>query len=159
MTRVLTINGLRMGDHMAADLLGDAPELWSDGALCAQADPEAWFPEKGGSPREAKRICAACPVRSDCLYRAMDGGESFGIWGGLSPKERAAVRQRYGWGRMDARERDRLVEMLIAATPDGTNLKLNGVEVGDGDQGAAPDVNTAPDAVPDYDAELWAAAA
>ncbi len=53
-------------------------------ALCAQTDPEAFFPEKGGSTREAKRICLGCEVRSECLEYALRHDERFGIWGGLS---------------------------------------------------------------------------
>ena len=48
------------------DLLGDAPE-WQERALCSQTDPEAFFPEKGGSTREAKRICGRCDVKAECL--------------------------------------------------------------------------------------------
>lgn len=61
---------------------------WQDAALCAQSDPEAWFPEKGGSTREAKRVCRSCPVRAECLEYAFENGERFGIWGGLSERER-----------------------------------------------------------------------
>ena len=43
---------------------------WQERALCAQTDPEAFFPEKGGSTREAKRICTTCEVRSECLEYA-----------------------------------------------------------------------------------------
>ena len=48
----------------------------------------AFFPEKGGSTREAKKVCAACEVRTECLQDALDRGERFGIWGGLSERER-----------------------------------------------------------------------
>ena len=61
---------------------------WQDEALCAQVDGDMWFPEKGGTTREAKRICAACPVRADCLEYALARKESFGVWGGLSERER-----------------------------------------------------------------------
>ena len=44
---------------------------WQDRALCAQTDPEAFFPEKGGSTREAKRICQGCDVRAECLEYAL----------------------------------------------------------------------------------------
>lgn len=64
------------------------PEEWRERALCAQTDPEAFFPEKGGSTREAKRVCMKCPVRVDCLDYALENGERFGIWGGLSERER-----------------------------------------------------------------------
>ena len=55
-------------------LLGDdSAEVgdWQDRALCAQTDPEAFFPEKGGSTREAKRICGSCEVSSECLDYAL----------------------------------------------------------------------------------------
>ena len=52
--------------------LSDAEELgWHERALCAQTDPEAFFPEKGGSTREAKRVCMACEVRAECLEYAL----------------------------------------------------------------------------------------
>ncbi len=65
---------------------------WRLEALCAETDPEAFFPEKGGSTREAKRVCAGCPVRMQCLEFALAGDERFGIWGGLSERERRRVR-------------------------------------------------------------------
>jgi WhiB family redox-sensing transcriptional regulator len=67
---------------------------WQDDALCAQTDPEAFFPEKGGSTREAKRICASCEVRSECLEYALEHGEQFGIWGGLSERERRQLKRK-----------------------------------------------------------------
>ena len=66
----------------------DEVEDWKQNALCAQTDPEAFFPEKGGSTREAKRICNRCSVRQKCLDDALDRDERFGIWGGLSERER-----------------------------------------------------------------------
>ncbi|WP_397545755.1 WhiB family transcriptional regulator [Rothia mucilaginosa] len=73
---------------------GDDGELaWQAEALCAQTDPEAFFPEKGGSTRDAKRVCGVCPVREECLQYAMDNDERFGIWGGLSERERRRLRK------------------------------------------------------------------
>ncbi|WP_456949816.1 WhiB family transcriptional regulator [Geodermatophilus sp. SYSU D00698] len=69
---------------------GDA--TWRLDALCAETDPEAFFPEKGGSTREAKRVCAGCDVRTECLEFALANDERFGIWGGLSERERRRVR-------------------------------------------------------------------
>jgi WhiB family transcriptional regulator, redox-sensing transcriptional regulator len=66
---------------------------WQENALCAQTDPEAFFPEKGGSTREAKRICAGCEVRAECLEYALAHDERFGIWGGLSERERRRLRR------------------------------------------------------------------
>ena len=73
----------------------DEAELsWQERALCAQTDPEAFFPEKGGSTRDAKRVCEACPVSGKCLDYAMANDEKFGIWGGLSERERRRLRRR-----------------------------------------------------------------
>ena len=66
---------------------------WQTDALCAQTDPEAFFPEKGGSTREAKRICEGCEVRGQCLDYALENDERFGIWGGLSERERRKLRR------------------------------------------------------------------
>jgi len=80
--------------NVVADLLsGDAPE-WQERGLCAQTDPEAFFPEKGGSTREAKRICTGCEVRAECLEYALAHDERFGIWGGLSERERRKLKRR-----------------------------------------------------------------
>jgi WhiB family transcriptional regulator, redox-sensing transcriptional regulator len=65
------------------------PDLgWQDRALCAQADPEAWFPDRGGSTREPKAVCRRCPVRAQCLDYALENGERYGVWGGLSEQQR-----------------------------------------------------------------------
>jgi WhiB family redox-sensing transcriptional regulator len=66
---------------------------WQDKALCAQTDPEAFFPEKGGSTREAKKVCLGCDVRSECLEYALMNDERFGIWGGLSERERRRLKK------------------------------------------------------------------
>ena len=72
----------------------DAAELgWQDRALCAQTDPEAFFPEKGGSTREAKKVCRGCEVRVECLEYALEHDERFGIWGGLSERERRRMKR------------------------------------------------------------------
>jgi WhiB family redox-sensing transcriptional regulator len=68
-------------------------DLWQEKALCAQTDPEAFFPEKGGSTREAKRICLGCEVRDACLDYALAHDERFGIWGGLSERERRRLKR------------------------------------------------------------------
>ncbi|MBM0203235.1 WhiB family transcriptional regulator [Micromonospora sp. STR1s_5] len=67
---------------------------WQEQALCSQSDPEAWFPEKGGSVREAKRVCARCPVKAECLEWALANDERFGVAGGLSERERRKLKRR-----------------------------------------------------------------
>jgi WhiB family transcriptional regulator, redox-sensing transcriptional regulator len=68
------------------------PQPWAGEALCAQTDPEIFFPDKGGSTREAKAVCARCPVAAECLEYALATSERFGIWGGLSERERRTLR-------------------------------------------------------------------
>ena len=72
----------------------EAALSWQERALCAQTDPEAFFPEKGGSTREAKRVCVACDVKAECLEYALANDERFGIWGGLSERERRKLKRR-----------------------------------------------------------------
>lgn len=74
------------------EMFGAVEEEWQDQALCAQTDPEAFFPEKGGSTREAKRICQACAVRDECLEYSLANDERWGIWGGLTWRERKRLR-------------------------------------------------------------------
>lgn len=66
---------------------------WHADALCAQSDPEAFFPEKGMSARAAKQICAACPVAAQCLDWAIEHNERHGVWGGLTEHERVGLRR------------------------------------------------------------------
>jgi WhiB family redox-sensing transcriptional regulator len=67
-------------------------DAWRERALCAQTDPEAFFPEKGGSTREAKKVCMSCDVRAECLHYALTHDERYGIWGGTSERERRRLR-------------------------------------------------------------------
>jgi WhiB family redox-sensing transcriptional regulator len=85
---------------MIVDLvLTDEAEEWQAEALCAETDPEAFFPEKGGSTRAAKSICngsknaAPCPVKDQCLAYALEHDERFGIWGGLAERERRSLKR------------------------------------------------------------------
>jgi WhiB family transcriptional regulator, redox-sensing transcriptional regulator len=66
---------------------------WRDLALCAETDPELFFVEKGGTARPAKRICGQCEVRAECLEFALEHNEGFGIWGGLTERERGMVKR------------------------------------------------------------------
>jgi WhiB family redox-sensing transcriptional regulator len=87
-----------LGSQGIAGLLGIGLEAdaqsWQERALCAETDPEAFFPEKGGSTREAKKICTGCEVKAECLEYALANDERFGIWGGLSERERRRLRRR-----------------------------------------------------------------
>ena len=84
---------LELLDHDVECSEDDAEEIgWQDRALCAQTDPEAFFPEKGGSTREAKKVCRSCEVRAECLEFALENDERFGIWGGMSERERRRLK-------------------------------------------------------------------
>lgn len=66
---------------------------WRDAALCAQVDPDRWFPAKGETAADVKAICRQCPVRRDCLEYAVVNNEIWGVWGGLNSKERRELRK------------------------------------------------------------------
>lgn len=87
---------VRTASSGATNVLGGflPDEPWMEDALCAQTDPEAFFPEKGGSTRDAKRICASCDVTAECLAYALAHNERFGIWGGVSERERRKLQKR-----------------------------------------------------------------
>ena len=85
------------GWQVTADAAGESTAeqdlQWQERALCAQTDPEAFFPEKGGSVREAKKMCQLCEVKEPCLEFALNNDERFGIWGGLSERERRRLKR------------------------------------------------------------------
>ncbi|MWV59565.1 WhiB family transcriptional regulator [Rathayibacter sp. VKM Ac-2754] len=89
----LGVPGVRRGVDAESEAPGGALS-WQVDSLCAQTDPEAFFPEKGGSTRDAKKICTSCEVRAQCLEYALENDERFGIWGGLSERERRKLRRR-----------------------------------------------------------------
>lgn len=64
---------------------------WKAYGVCAQTDPELFFPEKGGSAKTPKLLCAGCPVLQECRDWALANDERFGVWGGLSERERRRI--------------------------------------------------------------------
>ena len=77
---------------------------WQDLANCLGVDPDIFFPERGVSTREAKEVCRGCVVREECLEYALTNGEKFGIWGGLSERERRRIRRQRALARRRALE-------------------------------------------------------
>ncbi len=67
--------------------------VWTEDANCKGADADIFFPERGASTRKAKAICRACSVQSECLEFAIENSEKFGIWGGLSERERRRIKR------------------------------------------------------------------
>jgi len=66
---------------------------WQDQANCLGSDPDLFFPTTGSNiaARQAKQICFGCVVRLQCLEYALANREKFGIWGGLSERQRRVV--------------------------------------------------------------------
>lgn len=80
---------------------GRAPFLfvhadWHRHGECHGVDPDLWFPQNGGSSKEAKDTCKRCPYRERCLEEAMERNEEFGVWGGLTARERKRLRKERG---------------------------------------------------------------
>jgi WhiB family transcriptional regulator, redox-sensing transcriptional regulator len=80
-----------------AEIADSAPVVpapdWT-GALCAQADPDAWHPDSGGHGHDAKRICRRCHLQTECLVWALATNQRHGVWGGLSTPERDRLTRR-----------------------------------------------------------------
>ncbi|MEU4261779.1 WhiB family transcriptional regulator [Streptomyces sp. NPDC025273] len=72
---------------------------WRMLAACRDEDPDLFFPIGSTGPalvqtEDAKAVCAACPVRDQCLEWALENGQDSGVWGGLSENERRALKRR-----------------------------------------------------------------
>lgn len=70
----------------------DEAEFWQLFANCLGVDPALFFPDRGVPTKDAKEVCQSCVVRKDCLEYAL-AEEEFGIWGGLSERERRRLRR------------------------------------------------------------------
>ncbi len=93
----MKIKGAGIEETVFSDMMHliDRPQqVWQRKANCMGVDPDLFFPERGSSTREAKEVCRGCVVREECLEYAVTYGEKFGIWGGLSERERRKIRRR-----------------------------------------------------------------
>lgn len=86
-------------------------EDWSSFAACRNGDPDALFVQ-GAAQNRAKAICMGCPVRAECLADALDNRIEFGVWGGMTERERRALLRR----RPDVRSWRRLLQTAQRAT-------------------------------------------
>ncbi len=66
---------------------------WRVRATCRDEDPDGLF-VRGAEQRKAKMVCNACPVRTECLAEALDNRIEFGVWGGMTERERRALLRR-----------------------------------------------------------------
>ncbi len=88
-----TIGGKELNVEIVELMSGMEDRGWQARANCMGVDPDLFFPERGASTREAKEVCRGCVAREDCLEYALDNGEKFGIWGGMSERERRRLRR------------------------------------------------------------------
>jgi WhiB family redox-sensing transcriptional regulator len=86
---------------------------WRELAACRGADLEVFFPGRGETAGPARQVCAACPVRQPCLDYAITNRIACGIWGGLTERERRALRS--GWVSATRRQRDKAIAAASAA--------------------------------------------
>ncbi|KAA0233197.1 MAG: Transcriptional regulator WhiB [Acidimicrobiales bacterium] len=91
-----------MGSPAPIDQEDQEDQGWQNYANCLGVDPDLFFPERGASTKEAKGVCRGCIVREDCLEYALANGEKFGIWGGMSERERRRIRRQRALARAAA---------------------------------------------------------
>ncbi|MGL5405616.1 MAG: WhiB family transcriptional regulator [Propionibacteriaceae bacterium] len=78
---------------------------WRHQSACLDEDPELFFPIGNTGPallqaEEAKKVCARCGVHEKCLAWALDAGQDYGVWGGMSEDERRALKRRNARNRL-----------------------------------------------------------
>ena len=102
--------------------MGVKVNQWAAQGACRGSDPDALFVQ-GAAQNRAKVVCLSCPVRTECLADALDSRIEFGVWGGMTERERRALLKRrpnvQSWRRLleTARaEQVRLVDLLEPAT-------------------------------------------
>ncbi|WP_415101082.1 WhiB family transcriptional regulator [Nocardioides sp.] len=68
-------------------------ENWAPLAACRDQQPDALF-VRGAEQNKAKLVCKGCPVRTECLAEALDDQIEWGVWGGMTERERRALLRR-----------------------------------------------------------------
>lgn len=89
---------------------------WERDAVCAQVDPEMWFPDATSPFSPAIKMCNGCPVQRECLQESFDARMEFGVWGGLTATRRLSLLPTYFRRSKDDRRKmmGRLVDELQA---------------------------------------------
>ena len=96
-------------------------QTWAAQAACATVEPDQLF-GKGAEQRDARSLCFSCPVRMECLAEALNSESSFGVWGGLTERERRAMLRYYEdvtdwWDWLNNSADELAVELRQPATP------------------------------------------
>ncbi|WP_370276004.1 WhiB family transcriptional regulator [Georgenia sp. SYP-B2076] len=93
---------------------------WASQAACATQEPDLLF-VRGAAQRPARELCFSCRVRTECLADALDSRTEFGVWGGLTERERRLLLRRFpdvdSWSRRLQQDDDELVADLTARRP------------------------------------------
>ena len=95
-------------------------QTWAVQAACAGADPDALF-VRGSAQRQVRQVCLACPVRIECLADALNSNTVFGVWGGLTERERRALMRRF------PHERDWLHRLYTSEEPLAVDIRAGRV--------------------------------
>ena len=92
---------------------------WTAQAACNHADPDELF-VTGAAQNRAKAVCMGCPVRAECLADALDNRVEFGVWGGMTERERRAVLRRrpdvQSWKQVFAEARAGIAQQRTASS-------------------------------------------
>lgn len=96
-------------------------ESWAAQALCAGQEPDALFVQ-GAAQRQVRTRCFSCPVRLECLADALQSEANYGVWGGLTERERRAMLRYYEdvtdwWDWLNNSADELAVELRQPATP------------------------------------------
>lgn len=104
-------------------------ETWGERARCRGSDPDALFVQ-GAQQHDAKRMCRACPVRTECLAEALDERIEFGVWGGMTERERRALLRRrpnvVSWRALLETARDEHISASAASTASTASARAAG---------------------------------
>ena len=108
--------GVSKGGREQMGMISDWPSM----AACQSGDPDALFVQ-GAEQNVAKRICRSCPVRYECLADALDNRIEFGVWGGMTERERRALLRRHphvaSWRKMfEAALREKGADKVLVST-------------------------------------------
>ncbi|WP_227025212.1 WhiB family transcriptional regulator [Streptomyces tsukubensis] len=100
---------------------------WSAQAACRTTDPDELFVQ-GAAQNRAKAVCTGCPVRTECLADALDNRVEFGVWGGMTERERRALLRRRptvtSWRRLLETARSEY-ERAAGLLPDDADLDID----------------------------------
>lgn len=93
-TRIMTIAALSPATSRTGLMVGSRTESdWTTRAACRDTDPDELFVQ-GAAQNRAKTRCFGCVVRTECLADALDNRVEFGVWGGMTERERRALLRR-----------------------------------------------------------------